>query len=87
MRATTVRIRLFAAAREAVGGVGELRWEVPAEGRAAREILAALAARYPHLGPVLRASRIARDGRYLRAATARIRPGEELSIHPPYSGG
>lgn len=82
----SVRVLLFASAREAVGR-SELSWAVPAAGMRAGELLRAVAARFPALGRVLAHSRIARNGVYLRRLGARCVPGDELAVHPPYGGG
>jgi molybdopterin converting factor small subunit len=81
-----VRVLLFATAREAVGSA-TLDWPVPSRGVAADDLARSLAAAYPRLAPVLRASRLVRNGRYLRHPSERIRPGDEFAVHPPYGGG
>jgi molybdopterin converting factor small subunit len=81
-----VRIVLFATARTAVGRA-QLDWPVPADGIAASAIAEALAAAYPRLAPTLRVSRLVRNGRALERRSARVRPGDELAVHPPYGGG
>ena len=82
----TVRIRLFATARVAVGQA-TLSWPVPPEGRTARQLVAELSEAYPRLTATLRASRFLRNDRYLTDLEERIRPGDEFSVHPPYGGG
>jgi molybdopterin converting factor small subunit len=81
-----VRVELYATARAAVGA-RELRLEVPAGGLSARAFVAALGARYPPLAPILRHSRLVRGDEYLSGYGQRIRPGDRLSVHPPYGGG
>jgi molybdopterin converting factor small subunit len=81
-----VTVLLFATAREAAGR-GTLRRPIPREGLALDAFLAELTETYPRLGPVLPSCRFGRNGRYLRSRSARLRPGDELAIHPPYSGG
>ncbi len=81
-----VRVLLFASARTAVGR-GELEWSVPAEGVSLKTLAGQLAAAYPALAPTLRVSRFVRNGRYVDGPAARIRPGDEFAIHPPYGGG
>jgi molybdopterin converting factor small subunit len=82
----TVRIRLFATARQAVGAP-TLDWLVPSDGVSARELVRALGERYPGLAPVLRASRFLRNDRYLNDLDATVAPGDEFAVHPPYGGG
>jgi molybdopterin converting factor small subunit len=81
-----VRILLFATAREAVGAAA-LDREVPSDGRPVGALLDSLGAEYPALRPVLRHARIVRNGRYVSGRAGRVRPGDEVAIHPPYSGG
>jgi molybdopterin converting factor small subunit len=82
----TVRVHLYASAREAARRpIVDLR--VPPEGIPARELVRALEARYPALGPVLRVSRFVRNDRYLAGLRTRVRPGDEFAVHPPYGGG
>jgi molybdopterin converting factor small subunit len=81
-----VRVLLFATARTAVGQPS-LDWPVPPAGLRASELVPALVARYPGLRPALRGSRWVLNGRLLRRPAARVRPGDEFAIHPPYGGG
>jgi molybdopterin converting factor small subunit len=81
-----VRVLLFATARTAVGRP-ELEWAVPANGITVRALTRGLAEKYPALEPTLRVSRFVRNGRYLSRLTVRLRPGDELAVHPPYGGG
>jgi molybdopterin converting factor small subunit len=82
----TVRVLLFATARAAVGRPS-LDWPVPSSGIPADELARALVAEYPRLAPVLRSSRLVRNGEYLRRPTERVHPGDEFAVHPPYGGG
>jgi molybdopterin converting factor small subunit len=82
----SVRVRLFATARSAVGSA-MLDWPVPEGGLTARELVRGLGAAYPRLAPTLKASRFLRNDRYLDDLAARLEPGDEFAIHPPYSGG
>jgi len=84
--ARTVRILLFASAREAVGR-SELLREVPLEGMALREMLEELGQEYPRLRRVSAVSRFVLNGEYVPGRNGRLAPGDELAIHPPYSGG
>jgi len=79
-------VLLFATARTAVGQA-RIDRTVPAGGVPASELLRELAARFPGLGPVLRTSRVFRNGVPLRRSSERVRPGDELAVHPPYGGG
>ena len=84
--AGTVRVRLFASAREVVGR-SVLDWPVPADGIAAEALVRDLGTRYPKLVPTLAASRFVRNGRYLNRMSQTVRAGDEFSVHPPYGGG
>ena len=81
-----VRIVLFATAREAVGRAS-IDLSVPAEGVPVRAVLASLGREHRALARLLPSCRIARNGRYVSPRSGRVGPGDELAIHPPYSGG
>ncbi len=81
-----VRVLLFGMARTAVGRA-EFDWPVPKDGLAASALAQQLVASFPRLGAPLRASRLVRNGEYVRRPSERIRPGDEFAIHPPYGGG
>lgn len=81
-----VTIELFASAREAVGR-STVRLSAPIEGLRISEMLALLTREYPKLAKVLPTCRTARNGRYLTRRASRIRPGDTIAIHPPFSGG
>jgi molybdopterin converting factor small subunit len=81
-----VRLLLFASAREAVGR-HELALPVGAGGASVEKLLRPLLEEHPGLVPVLKASRIFRNGQLLRSRAGRVMAGDELAIHPPYSGG
>jgi molybdopterin converting factor small subunit len=81
-----VRLLFFATARTAVGRA-TLDWPVPDDGVPAEDLGRAVVAAYPRLGPVLRGSRWVLNGRYLTRLRERVRPGDELAVHPPYGGG
>lgn len=81
-----VRVLLFATAREAVGRAALSR-PMDAGGTSLEEFLRTLRTEFPRLGPVLRTSRIFRNGELVRSATGTVAPGDEIAIHPPYSGG
>ena len=83
---SSVRILLFAKAREAVGA-SSLDRSVPVRGSTVAAVLSGLVKEHPRLGPVLKVSRIVRNGEYLRGSRARVAPGDEIAVHPPYSGG
>jgi molybdopterin converting factor small subunit len=82
----TVRVLLFATAREAVGR-RELRVPVDAQGLAVGELLIRLTQDYPRLASVARSCRVVLNGRFIDGQGAVARPGDELALHPPYSGG
>ncbi len=85
-RGRSIRIVLFASAREAVGA-SSLDRTVPERGVSVVALLRELARDYPRLAPTLRASRFVRNGEYLVGRRGRVRPGDEFAIHPPYGGG
>jgi molybdopterin converting factor small subunit len=82
----TIRILLFATAREAVGRP-VIEWDVPQGGVTAADLVRRLAAEYPRLRPALKTSRFVRNGQYLARLSGRVRPGDEFAVHPPYGGG
>lgn len=84
--APSVRVLFFATAREAVGH-RELQLAVAPGGTAAVELLRTLAHQYPRLAGVVRGSRLVVNGRFVDGTSVVVRPGDELAIHPPYSGG
>ncbi len=81
-----VQVLLFATARTAVGE-RRLEWAVGIRGMPLAELLGALGARHPALRPILRTSRVLVNGDVRPGAVGRVRPGDELAIHPPYGGG
>lgn len=81
-----MRVLLFAQAREAAGH-RRLTVAVPPGGRPLVELLAELRAAYPGLRPLLRTCRFAVNGVYVDLAAARLADGDELAVHPPFSGG
>jgi molybdopterin converting factor small subunit len=81
-----LRLLFFATAREAVGR-SHLERAVANDGVPLDGLLAELVAEFPRLGPVLRSSRLVLNGEYLRGHGIRLRGGDELAVHPPYSGG
>lgn len=83
---SSVRVLFFATARDAVGAPAIDR-EVPPGGATLRAVLTGVAEEHPRLKPILKTSRFVRNGRYVRGATIRVRPGDEIAVHPPYSGG
>ena len=84
--ADRVRVLFFATARDAVGH-GSLERVVPPEGTSLRELLDGLGGAFPRLRAVLKESRLAVNGEYARSPGQRVRPGDEVAVHPPYSGG
>ena len=81
-----VLLLLFSTARTAVGA-GSMTWPVPPEGTSVRDLLADLVRVHPRLKPILPQSRCFHDGNAVTRLDERVRPGEELAIHPPYGGG
>ena len=81
-----MRVLLFAQAREVVGR-GRIEVPVSDSVRSVTEILDAVTRSYPLLAEVLRHSRIVLNGAYVKSRSTPVHPGDELAIHPPYSGG
>ena len=84
--ADAVRVLLFASAREATGQ-RFVEPTVAPQGVSVEQLLRQLANKYPALDAILAASRIVLNGEYLTDLRSRVRPGDELAVHPPYSGG
>ena len=82
----SVRVLFFAAAREAVGR-STMELPVKAEGASATELLTPLVRTHPALGRLLPACRLVHNGEFARGRRFVCRPGDELAVHPPYSGG
>jgi molybdopterin converting factor small subunit len=97
----TVTARLFAAARDAAGGLGALTLALP-PGASAADAVAALVAAHPRLRGVLGACAVAVNcevvgpavegeggdgGETGGTATAMLSPGDEVALIPPISGG
>ena len=82
----SVRVLLFATAREAVGR-SRFDRAIPADGVALRAVLDAIVAEHPKLARVLSGSRLVVNGEVVRGQAVRLQPGDEIGIHPPYSGG
>ncbi len=81
-----MRLLLFGPAREAVGRAA-LDRPLAAEGATLGELVDAVAEEFLALRPVLQASRLAVNGRYASDRRLRLAPGDEIAVHPPYSGG
>jgi molybdopterin synthase catalytic subunit/molybdopterin synthase sulfur carrier subunit len=79
-----VKIRLFAALRDAVG-TDTLELEVRRNG-SCKEIFASLEKEYGHVSPILQRSLVAVNGFY-SGPNASLSPGDEVAILPPVSGG
>jgi molybdopterin converting factor subunit 1 len=79
-----VRVRLFAAARQAAGA-SEIELDLPAAATVA-ELRAALADRIPALRPALGSLMIAVDAEYAPDDLP-ISPDAEVAAIPPVSGG
>jgi molybdopterin converting factor small subunit len=85
-RAGRARVLLFATARTAVGA-RSLTWEVPTSGLSVRDLVAELGRAYPRVAPILAHSRFFLDGTAVSGSRARVLPGAEFAVHPPYGGG
>jgi molybdopterin converting factor small subunit len=81
-----VRLLPVATAREATGSAA-LPVTVPDRGTSVEELLEEPRLGASGLARVLKDCRVARNGRYIRGPSARVRQGDELAIHPPFSGG
>ncbi|MCI4325460.1 MAG: MoaD/ThiS family protein [Thermoplasmata archaeon] len=81
-----VQVRLYATAREAAG-IATIHRPTGPDGVVLRTLLRELASNRPQLALVFRHARFARNGTYLRGLGARLHAGDELAVHPPYSGG
>jgi molybdopterin converting factor subunit 1 len=79
-----IRVRLFASFREATGS-GTLAWDAPA-GATVADVVAALRAEYPRLGPASEKALLAVNQEYV-GADFRLHDGDELALIPPVSGG
>jgi molybdopterin converting factor small subunit len=84
--AGVIRVLLFGPAREAVGR-SSLDWPVPASGSTLQEALRELGEAYPKLRPVVDRSRWVVNEHFVTDRATQLRAGDELAIHPPYSGG
>jgi molybdopterin synthase sulfur carrier subunit len=79
-----VRVRLFAALREATGR-SDLALELPA-GSTPEDVFRQLATEHPALGPRRKSLATAVNRRYARF-DAPLREGDEVVFIPPVSGG
>ncbi len=79
-----IAVKLFAAAREAVGAA-EAIVELP-DGATAGELKLALVEQYPRLAPLAASSLVAVNAEYAPAST-RVAAGDEVALIPPVSGG
>ncbi|RLC92437.1 MAG: hypothetical protein DRI79_00580 [Chloroflexi bacterium] len=80
----TVRVRFFAAPREALG-TGEIEMEIPA-GTTVGELMGLLMERYPALRPYTRFISVAVNRAYVGMQTE-LRDGDEVACLPPVGGG
>jgi molybdopterin converting factor subunit 1 len=85
MSSGTVRVLLFAGARD-VAGVRELELPVPAEGTTVEAIATEVVRRFPALAGYLRSLRLAVNGEYAGGGVA-VRAGDEIAVIPPVAGG
>jgi molybdopterin converting factor subunit 1 len=79
-----VRVKLFAAAKQAAGA-DEIEVELP-DPATVSALRIALASRFPQLAPLLRAALFAVDAEYGTDAT-RLASDSEIACIPPVSGG
>ena len=81
----TVRVLLFAAAREIVGA-REIELTLATPSSTVRAISAQIAERYPALAGHMRSLRIAVNGEYVRDDDP-VNAGDEVAVIPPVAGG
>jgi len=81
-----VRIVLFATAREAVGR-GRLDEAIGPSGIELAALLERLGTEYPRLRRVVAVSRFVVNGAYTTSRDVHLKAGDEVAVHPPYSGG
>jgi molybdopterin converting factor subunit 1 len=79
-----LRIRLFAAFREAVGQ-NELSYEAP-DGATAGAVVSRLSSEYPRLGSAVKNAMLAANLEYV-GPDHQLHDGDELALIPPVSGG
>ena len=77
-----VRVRLFAAAREAAGTS-----EATVEAATIGEVLDALTARFEDLGPVLTRCSVLLEGTRTTDRSVPVPPDATVDVLPPYAGG
>ena len=80
----TLRVKLFASAREAARA-DEVEVSLP-DAATAGDVLAALSTRADGLGPVALRSRLAVNRAFAREDTP-VRAGDEVALIPPVGGG
>lgn len=83
MNGATINLLYFARVAELVGKRSET-WPL-ADATTGAQLLAALQQRYPQLGPAARL-RLAVNHEHAKA-TAAVRPGDEVAIFEPVTGG
>jgi len=79
-----VRVRLFAALREAAG-MAQMEVELPSQARV-QDLMDSLALQYPALRSQLDFVRAAVNRQYV-SPTAGLRDGDEVALVPPVCGG
>lgn len=87
--AVTLRVLLFARARE-LAGVSSLSLSVPGEAPSLTQARAAILAALPALAPLLASpsTLLALNASYVESEdTAIVRNGDEVAVIPPVSGG
>lgn len=81
----TVKVCLFAAAREQVG-IDEMPLELKEDSCTTTAAARALEQLYPQLAKLLPRCAIAVNGEYVQSDTA-LKQGDEVAVLPPMSGG
>ncbi len=82
----SVAVRLFAQARIAVGRASLSR-PVGPDGLLLSELLSELSKEHPRLRAVLKSCRYVQNGEFVDRGDPLLVAGDEVAIHPPYSGG
>jgi len=81
-----VQVRFYAQARVAAGAT-RLDRAIASSDASVGDLLRQLKEENPSLASVLSISRVAVNGEYVDGLGFRLRTGDEVAIHPPFSGG
>jgi molybdopterin converting factor subunit 1 len=81
-----VRVHLYGPARDAAGAASRTV-KLESGATTVRDLLDRLAEERPSLEPLLKGCRVAVNGTYVPGARHPLADGDEVAVHPPYSGG